>query len=49
MKRYLSDEEAEADEVWEARLMNLQSPFLDAFEEGYETSSNQNLKHLKNF
>lgn len=31
------DEEAEADQAWETRLMALQSPFLEASEEEYKT------------
>lgn len=31
-----ADEEAEADQAWENRLMALQSPFFEAFEERYE-------------
>lgn len=41
--------DGEADEEWEMRLMELQNPFLESFEEGYETLAELELENSEGF
>lgn len=43
------DEEAEAAEAWETRLMGLQAPFLEAFGEEYEVTDSLEMEEPESF